>query len=342
MQTKKNYPKRDTWDSAFFGKLIETSGVSIAELSNAVGMSEKSMYLYRDTPADPSLGVALKIADFFAVPLDALCGRCSPDEIKSILADYPNRFKELRKHDYEVMVEKKNPAEIMDYLSLAAPYPYNLMSVLIPGENIIVTEDRNAAIKEAIQDLPEKERIIIESYFYKEMSLKEIGDFMGLTRERIRQIRNKALRRMSAPDKLEKIRLGLENCKARQAVIDRKLRMEEENLSLDIMEEKLKARREQLRKESAELKMSFNDYVNFKDTMQTTIENLSLSSRSYNALKKDGRNTVEDVIRLLDGKTLGELPNIGIRSVQEIIETIDNFTGRHYSVEDQMPSYNRR
>ena len=342
MQTKKNYPKRDTWDSAFFGKMIETSGVSIAELSTAVGMSEKSMYLYRDTPADPSLGVALKIADFFAIPLDALCGRCEPDDIKRILDDYPHRFKELRKHDYEVLVEKKNPTEIMDYLSLAAPYPYNLMSVLLPGENIIVTADRESAIKEAIQDLPDKERFIIESYFYKDMSLKEIGDCMGLTRERIRQIRNKALRRMSAPDKLEKIRLGLETSKARQEVLDRKLRLEAESLALDKMEEKIKARREQLKKESDELKMPFADYVHFKDLMQTKVEDLSLSSRSYNALKKDGRNTVEDVIRLLDKKTLGELPNLGLRSVREIVGRIEELTGRHYPVEDQMSSYNRR
>ena len=61
--------------------------------------------------------------------------------------------------------------------------------------------------------LAEREREIIKMFFgigTQEMTLEEIGDKFGLTRERVRQIKEKAIRKLrnNSKNKLLKVYLG--------------------------------------------------------------------------------------------------------------------------------------
>jgi RNA polymerase sigma factor FliA len=49
---------------------------------------------------------------------------------------------------------------------------------------------------EAIESLPEKERIVITLYYYEELNLKEIGDVLDLTESRISQLHSQAVLRL--------------------------------------------------------------------------------------------------------------------------------------------------
>jgi RNA polymerase sigma factor for flagellar operon FliA len=49
---------------------------------------------------------------------------------------------------------------------------------------------------EAIDALPEKERIVITLYYYEEMNLKEIGAVLSLTESRICQLHSQAVIRL--------------------------------------------------------------------------------------------------------------------------------------------------
>jgi len=49
---------------------------------------------------------------------------------------------------------------------------------------------------EAIESLPEKERIVITLYYYEELNLKEIGEVLGLTESRISQLHSQAVIRL--------------------------------------------------------------------------------------------------------------------------------------------------
>ena len=63
----------------------------------------------------------------------------------------------------------------------------------------LVLESLREEINRALQTLNERERNIIEAFFginQQEMTLEEIGDKYGLTRERVRQIKEKAIRRL--------------------------------------------------------------------------------------------------------------------------------------------------
>lgn len=77
----------------------------------------------------------------------------------------------------------------------------------------LVNESLNKEIERALSTLTERERDIIKRLFgigQSEMTLEEIGEEFGLTRERVRQIKEKAIRRLrhSARSKLLKSYLG--------------------------------------------------------------------------------------------------------------------------------------
>ena len=66
----------------------------------------------------------------------------------------------------------------------------------------LVNESLNTEIERALSTLTEREREIIKSFFgigCQEMTLEEIGERFGLTRERVRQIKEKAIRRLKTP-----------------------------------------------------------------------------------------------------------------------------------------------
>ena len=48
-------------------------------------------------------------------------------------------------------------------------------------------------IAKAIDALPEKERLMISLYYYEELTMKEIGEVLGITESRVSQIHSKAV-----------------------------------------------------------------------------------------------------------------------------------------------------
>jgi RNA polymerase primary sigma factor len=66
-------------------------------------------------------------------------------------------------------------------------------------EEIAINNSIREEIRKIIDSLPEREREVIKyrfGFYGKEYSLKEVGEIMNLTKERIRQIENKALEKI--------------------------------------------------------------------------------------------------------------------------------------------------
>ena len=94
------------------------------------------------------------------------------------------------------------------HISVDAPFidgeDNSLLDVLVNNDapmadNSLVMESLRSEISRALLTLNERERHIIEAFFgigQPEMTLEEIGDKYGLTRERVRQIKEKAIRRL--------------------------------------------------------------------------------------------------------------------------------------------------
>ena len=54
------------------------------------------------------------------------------------------------------------------------------------------------ALGEAIARLPEREKLVITLYYYEELTLREIGEVLGVTESRVSQLHTKAVLRLKA------------------------------------------------------------------------------------------------------------------------------------------------
>ena len=108
------------------------------------------------------------------------------------------------------------------HISVDAPFvegeDNSLLDVLVNDDSPIadrslIYESLSKEIDRALKQLTPRESEIIKMFFgigCQEMTLEEIGDKFGLTRERVRQIKEKAIRRLrtASRSKLLKTYLG--------------------------------------------------------------------------------------------------------------------------------------
>jgi RNA polymerase sigma factor (sigma-70 family) len=66
-----------------------------------------------------------------------------------------------------------------------------------PAEALDETELREI-LGDAISRLPEREKLVITLYYYEELTLREIGEVLGVTESRISQLHTKAILRLKA------------------------------------------------------------------------------------------------------------------------------------------------
>jgi RNA polymerase sigma factor for flagellar operon FliA len=61
-----------------------------------------------------------------------------------------------------------------------------------PDEQVEEAELRERMV-ELLKELPEQEKLVVALYYYEELTLKEIGEIMGLTESRVSQIHTRAI-----------------------------------------------------------------------------------------------------------------------------------------------------
>ncbi|HET7045123.1 MAG TPA: RNA polymerase sigma factor WhiG, partial [Gaiellaceae bacterium] len=66
-----------------------------------------------------------------------------------------------------------------------------------PQDALTQTELREA-LGEAISRLPEREKLVVTLYYYEELTLREIGEVLGVTESRVSQLHTKAILRLKA------------------------------------------------------------------------------------------------------------------------------------------------
>ena len=144
----------------------------------------------------------------------------SVNKINKVLNKFEQEYE--RKPSIEEISEKVDlPEDKIDdvlkinsrHVSVDAPFADGEDNGLLDADKSLVLESLRAEINTALQALNERERNVIEAFFginQPEMTLDEIGTKYGLTRERVRQIKEKAIRRLrnSTKNKILKAYLG--------------------------------------------------------------------------------------------------------------------------------------
>ncbi|MCC6141084.1 MAG: FliA/WhiG family RNA polymerase sigma factor [Nitrospira sp.] len=91
----------------------------------------------------------------------------------------------------------------IDDLGLQEPDGHKVVKMLADTHHpdplsTLVNEREREAIGDAIQGLPEKERLVLTLYYYEELTMKEIGELLKVTESRVCQIHTKAILRLKA------------------------------------------------------------------------------------------------------------------------------------------------
>jgi len=58
------------------------------------------------------------------------------------------------------------------------------------------TSELTRILMGAVEDLPEKERLVLSLYYYEELTMKEIGVLLGVNESRVSQLHTKAMLRL--------------------------------------------------------------------------------------------------------------------------------------------------
>ena len=65
-------------------------------------------------------------------------------------------------------------------------------------QGALAQTEMKEALGEAIARLPEREKLVVTLYYYEELTLREIGEVLGVTESRVSQLHTKAILRLKA------------------------------------------------------------------------------------------------------------------------------------------------
>lgn len=170
-------------------------------------------------------------------------------------------------------------------------YPFNLACGIFRG-NKRALEIYIPNLPAVLGTLMEREQEILLKRYRDKMTLKAIGAEYKISAERVRQIEAKALRKLQHPQWATML------------------------IAVPLSE--MKKEREEYRKLSQEYELLVKAFGCSTTKMQTPLERLNLSIRSYNRLKRAGKQTLRDIADMSKQELL-QVRNLGFKSVMEVI-----------------------
>ena len=148
-------------------------------------------------------------------------------------------------------------------------------------------------VAEVLEKLSEREQMIVWSRYSQNKTLEEVAKELNVTRERIRQIEAKALRKLGHP-------------RNRSCVMA---------ISVKQHQDEIREYAEEMKKNGALPKV----------IAEIPIEELELSVRAYNCLKRAGINTIVQLQELSEEKLLS-VRNLGRKATAEIQSKLKEYT----------------
>lgn len=171
-------------------------------------------------------------------------------------------------------------------------YPDNLLYDLFDRDwEYPRPADFDGSLEYVLHTLTERERRILGFRYKEGLTYEEIGKRECVTRERIRQINVRFLRKLRHPGRLGYLKYGV------SGVISRKT-------------------------ESA--RAAAIDSLQKPDITDMTLEELELSVRSYNCLKRAGIDTLHEIAEMTFDE-LCHVRNLGKKSIDEICAALTKY-----------------
>ncbi|HAA45409.1 MAG: flagellar biosynthesis sigma factor [Halomonas sp. 54_146] len=109
------------------------------------------------------------------------------------------RFLEMPLSDYQQLLNDTNSGQLLPFEELVADgsEPANHELANSPFAQLLDGQQRETLI-EAIEALPEREKLLMALYYQEELNLKEVGAVLGVTESRVSQLHSQAVSRLRA------------------------------------------------------------------------------------------------------------------------------------------------
>lgn len=192
------------------------------------------------------------------------------------------------------------------------PYPYNLMEWLsekFEGEY----EFSSASVQRMVESaLTDRERRVVLARWTAPKTYEQLGKEFGITRERIRQIEAKALRKLVHPSRV--LEFSCVSRKELAALLKEKEALAEQ---LERAEKRIDALIDKVEPQN-----KTDDSKPLVDPVEgMDIDALDLTVRSFNCLARSGYRTVGQVICIPE-QAFYHIRNFGRKSAEEVITKI--------------------
>ena len=189
----------------------------------------------------------------------------------------------------------------LETLEVSSLYPFSMIYEITETKEPIMLS-LETITNALVSTLNERERRILEMHYRDGMTLENIGAREGVSKERIRQLLAKAVRKMKNPRFIKKMEVMPKSDYIELETKYKALLAEYEGL----LAEYEGSKEEPVVETGAE-----------KSIRHTPIEKLELSIRAYNCLKRAKKDTIGDVMDMTFTEML-HIRNLGRRSAEEI------------------------
>lgn len=204
-------------------------------------------------------------------------------------------------------------------------YHDRLLNLVYNELNLVADEEMSKRIDFVLTTLYEREKQVLELRYNQGLTLDEVGALLNITKERVRQIECKAIRKLRHPSRLKTI-TEPEMCVELQNRITMLTKLQQDShRTLNNLEERLKLL-ESEHVEELNLINQIKEKYNFNLTEvqpNLTINDVDLSVRSYKCLKGANYNKLSDIAKL-SYNDLTKIRNLGINSINEIKSVLLN------------------
>lgn len=203
-------------------------------------------------------------------------------------------------------------------------YPLNLIAAVFEldfdneddaalFDELSLIDDIAGSVEYVLYTLTEREKKVLKYRFVEKLTYEIAAKSESVTRERIRQIEVKALRKLRHPDRAKYLKYGVKNIIQRVSEDYYKQFCELEGKLIELCRINEKTADEII--SDARLKAKYKS---------EELEELGLSVRSYNCLKRAGCDNIRDIAKL-GCEGLKKVRNLGDHSLKEVTKKLEEY-----------------
>lgn len=192
-------------------------------------------------------------------------------------------------------------------------YPFNLAFRIFDDEYKARDISVNGLFR-TLASLGEREQEVLRMRFDERLTLEQCGKRLDITRERIRQVEAKAIRKLRHPSRVREFSsVPMTALAEKQADYDR-LAIEYDRLAKAF---ELVAGKEASRD-------TVETMAKAVDAYNIPVDALGLSVRTYNALRRVGKDTLGDIAEMTESQ-LYKVRNLGAKSRKEVVDVLASY-----------------